>query len=199
MTVDLQLIHEGGGRFRCSSRLDHGLATEKFEDGERVLAKVSRPRSGRQNRWFHSMLHDAWDNQTAGPRFDTSDRLRKWALIQVGHCDVKRFPPNAITREVAAWLRATRDDIDFATDGDCIYARTARSISYKACDSAAMTAIADKIIDVITEQIVPGSMRSDWEPYINGTTSKDRLANGNRNTRRKVPDASAVRAPESVG
>ena len=198
MTVDLQLIHEGGGRFRCYSRLDHGLATEKFDDGERVLAKITRPRSGRQNRWLHALIHDAWDNQTAGPRYEDSEKLRKHLLIAVGHCDVQTFAPGAITPAVARWLRQNFPGLEFSADSKNIYGRIAKSISYKACDHDTMCAVADKIIDVITEQIVPGSMRADWEPYIHGQ-SKDRLAHGNRTDRGKVSNAGAGRTPESVG
>lgn len=164
--IELHLIYEGGGRFRSLTKLDLMLASDKFQQGERVLAKCTKPRSGRQNRWFHAMMHDAWDNQTAGPLFDTSDRLRKWATIQAGHCDVKRFEPAAMTREVAEWLRATYDDIDFSTDGRWIYAKTAKSISYRSCDNYVMAAVADKVVDIICEQIVPGTTRADWEPYI---------------------------------
>lgn len=172
MSTDIQLIHEGGGRFRCATRQDHSVAVEKLTDGETLIAKLTRPRSGRQLRWAHAMVHAAWENQTAGQRFDTSDHLRKWLLIAAGHCDVKRFPPQAMTGEVARWLKATRDDIDFEIDGDCILAKTARSISYAACDHDTMCAVADKMIDIICDQIVPGTSRADWEPYLGRKAKK---------------------------
>lgn len=165
MTVDLELIHESGGRFRCSRGTDHALATGSFEDGERVLAKMSRLRSGRQNRWLHAMVHAAWENQTAGPPFEDSEKLRKHLLIAANHCDVQVFAPGAITPAVSQWLRANFPGLQFTADRTSIYGRIAKSISYKACDHDTMCAVADKVIDVICDQIVPGTARADWEPY----------------------------------
>lgn len=165
--IELQLIYEGGGRFRTATKIDHALAEDKLGAGEMIEAQVGKRRSGKQNRWFHAMVAAAFDNQTTGPRFDDAERLRKWLLIRADHCDVKQFEPGAITREVARWLRDTYGDIDFSTDNRWIYAKTARSIAWANCDHDTMCAVADKVVDVIVEQIVPGTTRQDWEPFIN--------------------------------
>ena len=167
--IELQLIHEGGGRFRTATRLDLALATEHFGQGEIVEAKVGKKRSMRQHRWFFAMVKLAFDNQTTGPHFDDEERLRKWLLIQAGHCDVKRFEPNSITPAVAQWLRETYGDIDFTHDCKWIYAKTAKSMSFKAV-GAEMGEIANKVIDVIMAEIVPGSTMADWEPFVAAAT-----------------------------
>jgi len=162
----VNLVYEGQGRFRPASKADRLVAEERFGQGEIIEAALRKPRSRKQHNWFFAMISEAHANQTSGPLFDDSERLRKWLLIQVGHCNVMQFHPAAMSKEVAVWLRQTYDDIDFATDGRWIYAKTARSIAWKACGSAEMTAIADKVIDVICERIVPGTTRPDWEPYL---------------------------------
>lgn len=165
--LDLQLVYEGGGRFHTASKLDLRLSEDKLGAGEIVEAQVGKRRSSKQHRWVFAMVAAAFDNQTAGPLFDDAERLRKWLLIQAGHCDVKRFDPGAVTPAVAQWLRDTYGDIDFTTDGRWIYAKTAKSIAYAECDHDAMCRIADAMIEVIVEKIVPGSRREDWEPYVN--------------------------------
>lgn len=164
--LTIQLVYEGGGKFRTASKLDLLLAGDHFGQGEVVEMRPSKRRSLRQHNWFFHLVGAAFDNQRAGPVFDTPERLRKWLLIKVGHCTEKRFAPRAMTAEVAAWLREMHDDMDFSTDRVWIYARTAKSIAFKACDSAEMTAIADRVVDVIVDQIVPGTTRADWEPYL---------------------------------
>lgn len=162
----INLVYEGNGRFRTASKADLVVASDRFGQGEIIVGRVGKPRSQRQHNWFFAMISAAFENQTSGPLFDDAERLRKWLLIQAGHCDVKRFPPLAMSKDVAAWLKATRDDIDFSTDGEWIYAKTAKSISRKSCSGTELSELADKIIDIICEKLVPGSARKDWEPYV---------------------------------
>ena len=165
--TELELIYEGRGRFVTADKGSLAIAHEEFGEGEVLTFRAAKKRSLRQLRWFFHMVHAALDNQRAGPDFQGDpERLRKWLLIRVGHCNEKRFAPQAMTREVAAWLRETYSDIDLSTNGHEIIVRTARSISRKECGHDEMCAIADRVVDVICEEIVPGSMRADWEPYL---------------------------------
>ena len=197
--IEVQLVYEGEGKFGCASKFDFTLAADKLGAGEVLTARLMHKRSGRQHRWFFSMVQAAWDNQRAGPRFDTADRLRHWLLIQAGHCDEKRFEPAAMTKEVAAWLRATRDDIDFATDNRWIYARTAKSISYKACDHDTMCEIADRVVEVIMERIVPGSTHADWEPFyvVDERDQQKRTGRASQNAGPHVPRDRSDRRQQS--
>ena len=177
-SLELQLVYEGNGRFRTASRFDLTLAGDKLGPGEVIDATIGKKRSAKQHRWFFAMVASAFDNQTTGPHFDDSERMRKWLLIRAGHCTEQRFAPRAMTPEVAAWLRQTYDDIDFATDGAWIYARIAKSIAWSECDGARMGDIADKVVDIICAEIVPGTTRADWEPFLReGRQSVSRKTN----------------------
>jgi len=162
----LRLVYEGGGRFRVASTYDLEAVELQFAAGEQVEMKPAKGRSIRQHKWFFSLVSEAFENQRAGPQFDSAERLRKWLLIKVGHCTEKRFAPRAMTADVAAWLRQQYDDMDFATDRVWIYARTAKSISFRACNSEAMCEIADRVVDVICSEVCPGTTRADWEPFV---------------------------------
>ena len=167
MTDDtLRLVYEGGGRFRVASTYDLESVELQFAAGEPVEVKPAKGRSLRQHRWFMQLVSEAFENQRGGPQFDNAERLRKWLLIKVGHCNEKRFAPRAMTADVAAWLRQQYDDMDFATDRVWIYARTAKSISFRACNSESMCEIADRVVDVICSEIVPGTTRETWQPYL---------------------------------
>ena len=163
---ELQLIYEGNGRYRAATKLDWQISNERFGQGEVIEVRAGKKRSRKQHGWFFQMLHRAFENQSAGPQFDDAEQLRAWLLIKAGHCDVKAFQPGAMTREVAAWLRQTFRAVDFTADSKGIYAKTPRSISFKAVGSAEMTEIANKVAEIIMAEIVPGTSWADWQPYL---------------------------------
>jgi hypothetical protein len=191
--LELQLIYEGNGRFRTASRVDLTIASERFGAGEIIEASVGKRRSRKQHGWFFAMVGAAHENQSAGPLFDDAEQLRAWLLIKAGHCDVREFDPRAMTREVAAWVKQTFRAVDFTTDGRRIYAKTPRSIAFKAVGSAEMMEIANRVVDVICTDIVPGSSRADWEPFLReGSEKADRAAKRRRgHDRHDVCDARA--------
>lgn len=181
----IQLISEGNGRFRTASALDFKLATEAFGQGEIVEVVIGKRRSVPQHRWFFAMVAAAHENQSAGPSFDDPEQLRAWLLIQAGHCDVKVFEPRSMTREVAAWLRQTFRAVDFTLDrAGRINAKTPRSIAFRKCGSAEMTEIANKVVEIIMADIVPGSTRTDWEPFLaEGAAKAERKAKREKGAR----------------
>ena len=163
--IELSLIYSGQGRFTCASRHDFELATAGLEQGQPIRAKITKPRSLSQHRWAFHMFQAAYDNQRAGPKLPSWEHLRKWLLIQAGHCEVTTLQPYAMDRQ-AMWLMRKKFALSFETDGNYIYVKEAKSISFKACDADEMTRVANAVVDVICEQIVPGTSRKDWEPYL---------------------------------
>ena len=163
--IELSLIYDGQGRFACATRHDFELATAELEQGQTIRAKLTTPRSLEQHRWVFSLFQAAFDNQRAGPKFPTSEHLRKWLLCRVGHCEVTTMQPEAMTKATMRWLR-NKFALCFEWDGDHIYIKEAKSISFKACDADAMTKIANDVVDVICAEIVPGTTRNYWEPYL---------------------------------
>jgi hypothetical protein len=166
MPLEIQMIYHGDGKLTAASRVDLALLSEHFGQGEVIVVSPAKRRSKKQHGWFFDMISRAYDNQRAGPSFDDSEGLRKWLLVQAGHCTTMKFEPRAITKPVVDWLKTVDPNIFFSHDSRWIYARTAKSIAFKAVGSAEMTEIANKVVDVIMEHVVPGTARSDWEPFV---------------------------------
>jgi len=163
----LAMTYEGNGQFRVANRAALEHAVSFMRQGEVYQFQRIKPRSRQQHRWFFALVQAAYDNQTAGPVFGDSERLRKWLLCKANWCRTRTFPPQAMTREVAAWLREESADMDFTVDRHTgeIHAHVAKSIAYRACPHEQMCIIADKVVDIICAQIVPGTSPADWEPY----------------------------------
>ncbi len=83
--LDLRLRYQGNGTFHTASKLDLDLAEEKVEKHALLRAKVSHPRSLRQNAYFHALIEAAYDNPQAGPQVSDWRHLKAWLLIQAGH------------------------------------------------------------------------------------------------------------------
>lgn len=166
--IELRLRIDDQGRFVPATRIDFERATAAFDPGTVVNAKLTKRRSTPQNAWFHAVVQRAFANQTGGPSREivpTWEHLKHWLLIEVGHCSVDKFEPEALTPRVAAWLRRRDPTVQFFVGKDhCIYAKTALSVSYRACGPAVFTQVANDVIDIIAERIVPGTQREDWEP-----------------------------------
>lgn len=157
--LDLRLRFDRSlGAFRPAGKLDYELANGEYEDGELVRAKTSHARSVRQNDYFHALVEAAYDNQRGGPQLPSWRHLKSWLLIQAGHCDVKKFEPRSLTPAVAAYLRQQFDTVDFTTDGDAIYMKTARSVRFGRGGPShdEMSAIVDRVVALICTDIVPG-------------------------------------------
>lgn len=155
--LDLRLEHIGQGQFRTRSRLDYELCCTELDDGEHVRAKVTRRRSVQQNEFFHALIEAAWENQRGGPPQPTWRHLKGWLLIQVGHCNVKRFDAGAMTPAVASYLRQSFETVDFTTDGKAITMKVAKSVSFRRCDAAEMAGVVDRVVELICSVIVPGT------------------------------------------
>ncbi len=157
MPLELRLEYCGEGKFRTATRLDWDLCQKELASRRQVFARISKPRSARQNAMFHAMIQDAFLNQRAGPQFPTWEHLKGWLLIQAGHCEVMRFDPEAMTPAVAARLRHTFTGVDFTADRSSIYMKIAKSVSFAKADADVMKDIVDRVIDIICTEIVPGT------------------------------------------
>lgn len=166
--AEIQLVYEGGGRFRTATKLDLELVNERYGQGEIIDVVPAKLRSRKQLRWFFAMIRQAFDVQSTGPEFQDEEHMRKWLLVRVNHCEVQQFEPSSVSRDVVAFLKLQSPYIFWSHDNRWIYARTPLSISMRgpaAIDAGRMCEIADAIIEVIMAEIAPGSSREDWEPY----------------------------------
>lgn len=157
MSIKIGLRYDGNGRFYTLSRHDHEIAQEQLRQGDVFNAELTRPRSVSQTRAFHALMEEAFDNQSAGPSFETWRHLKAWVLIQLGHCEKWTFAPGSMTAEVANVLRQKFDFVDVARNskGEIIL-RFAKSVAHNEVDADKMTKLFDGAISVIAREIMPG-------------------------------------------
>lgn len=152
--MEVQLRYMGGGRFQS---MTGQTVFGEIKIGDVLRCKITRARSNPQNRFFHSLVRHAYDNQTGdGPLLPSWEHLKYWLLIQAGHCTVQVFDPRAMTPEVAKWLRELDPAMDFTHDRNSIYAKRAKSIAFRAADQDQMNPIVDRVTEIICNDIVPG-------------------------------------------
>lgn len=128
---------DGKGWF--STRTDHDLRTVKhhLEDGSRVSATVTQPRSVKHQAYFFVKMQKVFDNlpETEG-RFETSERLRKWLSCKAGWCDQTTFSvsdPSEFQPLIKA-LTQQSDDWFFGIRGNKLTMVRAKSTNFAAMD-----------------------------------------------------------------
>jgi hypothetical protein len=166
MSVDLRLVHTGGGNFRPRTKLDFELCLSTFDDGEMVRAKVSKARSVRQNGYFHALIQAAFENQRGGPQVETWEHLKSWLLIEAGHCDEVRINVGSMSEAdaktvaggMARELKRRFDTVGVSYDRSSkeVVMRFARSVAFRAVDREKMGEIVDRVVAVICTVVVPG-------------------------------------------
>jgi len=161
--IEMNLRHDGHGKFSPASHVDWKLAMEELDDGEVLLARLVRPRSNPENRLFFGAIKSAWDNQRGGPLFTEEDggweRLRAWLLCESGWCDLHEFAPGSITKEAVQVLKQ-RDQAAFwsvVPDTGVIRVRFPKSISFKLCKSDEFQPVKRKVFDLLCNVICPGT------------------------------------------
>lgn len=161
--IELNVIHDGHGRFSPASHVDWKTAEEQLEVGEKLLARLVRPRSSPENRLFHGAIKSAWDNQRGGPLFTEREggweRLRAWLLCEAGWCIMHEFEPGAITRPVVAVLKELHPTAFWTEccDGGWIRLRVPKSIAYRVCKSDEFQPVKRKVFDLLCNVICPGT------------------------------------------
>lgn len=160
--IEVRLKYRDGGAVEPASHIDWQMLADEFEDGEEIIARLTRPRSNRENRLFHSAIETAWHNQRGGPRFDEEEggwrKLKAWLLCEAGHCELHEFPPQAISPAVVKVLKDITSSCFWSADRRTgkIRMRRARKITFKDLKSAEFQPVKNAVFEIITSAIVPG-------------------------------------------
>jgi hypothetical protein len=161
--IELWLRYDGGGRFSPASHVDFKTASENLRQGEEILARITRPRSNKENRLLHGAIKSAWDNQRGGPFFSEEEggwlKLRSWLLCEAGHCDLHEFKRGSISPEVIQVLKQTHADCFWSADRrtGMIRMRRPRSIKFSLVNSDEFQPIKNKVLLLLCEVICPGT------------------------------------------
>jgi hypothetical protein len=166
--LELRLRYEGNGTFQTAGRRDWELVGAELESGAVLRARIWRPRSVRQNDFFHALIEAAFESQRGGPRLPSWRHLKAYLLIQAGHCEDVRLrlgrrqtEGEAVTMAgtLAGALRRRFDTtwVTYDRRRREIVMRFAKSVSFREVDGERMGEITDRIVDLIAREIVPGA------------------------------------------
>ena len=157
---------QGQAQFSTRWNFDRDLCTRKLNQGDKVRAKVTRPRSQKQHNAFFKAIDSAFHNrceafENAHPHIDSALRLRKHLLIRAGHCEVWELDPKVlggpVNRQFIEFLKKVQDDVEFYQVGDKVRAKKARSIEKVKVDGDDFQPIVDAVFHLITSEVCPGT------------------------------------------
>lgn len=158
MTVPpLPCVFDGEGAFRVLPNFVR-KACESYGAGEIVALVAWEERSTASHNHLFAVVHEAWQNLPARyslmPWAQSSEALRKHALIATGHCDVEAFVCMFQTEahRLAGVLR--RHGPDYAVvmvDGKTVTRLTAKSMSRKSMDREAFQKAKDDVLGFIAD------------------------------------------------
>ncbi len=131
------------------------LAAESFTAGEQYRMEAVEARSWITHAHQFAWLHDAWLNLpeicAVEPWAQSSEHLRKYALIQTGHCNTQTWvcPSKA---EAARWAANMRPEDEYSVviaQGTEVIRYTAKSQSRKSMGAKEFQASKSAILDFI--------------------------------------------------
>ena len=144
-----------GRAFVPSTPFMHRRARDAFGEGEVVVLAAENERSMRSHRHFFSALHDLWLNlperHAGAPWAQSSEHLRKYALIRTGYADSQSFPCSTAA-EAQRWASRLRPLDEFSVivvEGSTVVRFTAKSQSVKAMGSKVFNASKQAVLQFI--------------------------------------------------
>lgn len=152
--LDLRLKFLGNGLFVSATKADFDAAGAEYEIGQVINARTSVKRSNSQNAYFHVVIAAVWEHMDH-ERWPSADHLKAHILNAVGHCDVKRFEPEAMSRTAAQVIRMEHY-VEFFVDAKTseIIMKTPRRT--RGLNKEDMGALIDKTLTYISLKLMPG-------------------------------------------
>lgn len=137
------------GTFHALRRF-HPMLAKSFKNGDRVIVEIYEPRSVSWERKFFAIVNSAWMNLPwdMQQEFATPDELRKWALIQTGHCHERKgvMASNKAVLEYMSSPRATDDYVLFSVNGATFVERRPMSMRRDQMNREQFNKAADDVI-----------------------------------------------------
>lgn len=151
----LALRYLGAGEFRA---LHPGLADKALVIGEVSRWEIASERSPESHRHLFAVIAEAHDNlpERLAEEFPSPEALRKWALIEAGHCTVTAlaFANNQEAIRAAALMRELDAYAQIGVNDKAVVVRRAKSIAYMAVrKKKEFQALKDKVFAVLSQLV----------------------------------------------
>jgi hypothetical protein len=145
----------GGGEFRSPHK---GRCDKELVIGETLTWAPVEHRSSETHRHLFACIKNAWDNlpEALAAEYPSPEALRKWALIQIGHCSMVRlaFANNAEAMKAAMVMREIDGYAEIGVNGNAVVMRRAKSIARGAVRSRKDFAeIKEKVLTTLSQLI----------------------------------------------
>lgn len=125
--------------------------------GQMYTLDVVLERSDNSHRHYFAAVHEVWLNlpEPLASRFQTSEHLRKHALIQAGYYNERAIvcsTPEEATR-FAAFVQPMDEYAIVVVNGYVVTQYTAKSQSYRDMDKATFQHSKEKVLEIISDMI----------------------------------------------
>lgn len=152
----VMLEYEGDGEFRAPSPFWAGRCDKQYVVHERYCVEVLEERSPESHRHLFVCVRNAWLNlpDSLVQKFSTPEKLRKWALIRIGHRDERSFVARSKeeARRLAAFIAPIDEYAEISVEGALVIVFTAKSIARRALPGRGQfQAIKQKVLDLLDE------------------------------------------------
>ena len=147
------------------------ISAEAFTEGEQYRMEAVEARSWATHAHQFAWLHDAWLNlperYAIEPWAQSSEHLRKYALIQTGHCNTQTWV--CVSRaEAARWAANMRPEDEYSVviaQGTEVIRYTAKSQSLKSMGAKEFQASKSAILDFIAGllDVAPAELQGSAE------------------------------------
>jgi len=132
-------------------------AAKAYEVGETYVLVPHEERSGVSHRHFFATVNECWQNlpEDLAEDFQTSEHLRKWALIKAGYADKQSIvcSSKAEAQRFAAFLRPV-DTYSIVVVSEATVTRyTAQSQSQKAMGAKVFQDSKTKVLDILSDLV----------------------------------------------
>lgn len=149
------------------------VAAAQFRDGEDYPLEVKEQRSSAEHKHYFAVINNAFDNISDAETLEllsTPNKLRQWALIQSGWCDVTVFGPlpkkaainaartaaiNFRSKDdyVEITMRSSHDEETGEINGYAVVIKTAKSQSRASMDKEDFRKSKTDVLDLLAGQI----------------------------------------------
>jgi hypothetical protein len=151
----IEFRYEGDGQFVASAPYFARLADEHFVVGQRYKLVEQYDRSAASHAHQFAWLHDAWqslpERYRNEPWAQTSEHLRKYALIRSGYCDTQTYVCGS-RAEAERWAKNLRPMDEYSLvviEGTTVQRFTAQSQSHRAMGGKRFGESKNAILDFI--------------------------------------------------
>lgn len=148
------LQYLGEDRFICRHR---GRSDKELVIGETLTWEIVHQRSSATHRHLFACIKNAWDSlpEALAAEFPSPEHLRKWALIQIGHCTMTRlaFANNGEAMKAATLMRDIDGYAEIGVAGTAVVMRRAKSIAVRAVSRNEFGEIKDKLLTTLSQLI----------------------------------------------